>query len=130
MVLRGVQFLMSEVPLYRCRAICSTMGNVLQSTKPAGGGLIGGGLCGFDASCCLLSHHAGRPPVPSLAFCDLHPREVNLKYPDLDVIRKEAWPFYRTISGVRLCWELEEPKGPKILEPLCLGWPVRLPPPG
>ena len=31
----------------------------------------------------------------------------------LDVIRKEAWPFYRTISSVRLCWELEEPKGPK-----------------
>ena len=31
----------------------------------------------------------------------------------LDVIRKEAWPFYRTISGVRLCWELEEPKGPE-----------------
>ena len=29
-----------------------------------------------------------------------------------DVIRKEAWPFYRTIPGVRLCWELEEPKGP------------------
>jgi hypothetical protein len=29
------------------------------------------------------------------------------------VIRKEAWPSYRTISGVRLCWELEEPKGPK-----------------
>jgi len=33
----------------------------------------------------------------------------------LDVIRKEAWPFYRTISGVRLCWELEEPKGPKVV---------------
>ena len=31
----------------------------------------------------------------------------------LDVIRKEAWSFYRTISGVRLCWELEEPEGPK-----------------
>ena len=31
----------------------------------------------------------------------------------LDVIRKEAWPFYRTIFGVRLCWELEEPQGPK-----------------
>ena len=31
----------------------------------------------------------------------------------LDVIRKEAWPFYKTISGVRLCWVLEEPKGPK-----------------
>ena len=30
-----------------------------------------------------------------------------------DVIRKEAWPFYRKMSGVRLCWELEEPKGPK-----------------
>ena len=31
----------------------------------------------------------------------------------LGVIRKEAWPFYRTISAVRLCWEFEEPKGPK-----------------
>ena len=31
----------------------------------------------------------------------------------LDVIRKEAWPFYRTSSGVHLCWQLEEPKGPK-----------------
>ena len=30
-----------------------------------------------------------------------------------DVIRNEAWSFYRTISGVRLCEELEEPKGPK-----------------
>ena len=30
----------------------------------------------------------------------------------LDVIRKEAWPFYRTSSGDSLCWELEEPKGP------------------
>ena len=29
------------------------------------------------------------------------------------MIRKEAWSFYRTSSGVRLCWELEEPKGPK-----------------
>ena len=29
------------------------------------------------------------------------------------MIRKEAWSFYRTISGVRLCWELKEPKGPK-----------------
>ena len=36
-----------------------------------------------------------------------------------DVIRKEAWP-YRTISGVRLCWELEEskePKGPNVKGP-------------
>ena len=30
-----------------------------------------------------------------------------------DVILKEAWPFYRTILGVRLCWELEEDKEPK-----------------
>ena len=30
-----------------------------------------------------------------------------------DVIRKEAWSFYRTISGVRLCWQLEEREGPK-----------------
>ena len=29
------------------------------------------------------------------------------------MIRKEAWTFYRTISGIRLCWVLEEPKGPK-----------------
>jgi len=31
----------------------------------------------------------------------------------LDVSRKEAWSFCRKQSGVRLCWELEEPKGPK-----------------
>ena len=30
-----------------------------------------------------------------------------------DVIRKEAWLFCRTSSGVRLCWELEEPTGPQ-----------------
>ena len=29
------------------------------------------------------------------------------------VIRKAAWPSYKTISGVCLCKELEEPKGPK-----------------
>ena len=28
-------------------------------------------------------------------------------------IRKEAWLFCRTSSSVRLCWELEEPKGPQ-----------------
>jgi hypothetical protein len=31
-----------------------------------------------------------------------------------DVIRKKAWPFYRTTSGVRLCWELAGPEGPKV----------------
>ena len=30
-----------------------------------------------------------------------------------NVIRKEAWPVYRTISGVRLFWELEGSKGPQ-----------------
>ena len=29
------------------------------------------------------------------------------------MIRKEAWSFYRTISVVRICGELEEPKGPQ-----------------
>ena len=28
----------------------------------------------------------------------------------LDVNQKEAWSFYRAISGVRLCWELENPQ--------------------
>ena len=44
------------------------------------------------------------------SFSLSHPR---VSKGGLDVIRKEAWPFYRTSSGVRLCWELEEPKGPK-----------------
>ena len=30
---------------------------------------------------------------------------------ELDVIRKEAWPFYRMISSVRLCWEIEKSEG-------------------
>ena len=45
-----------------------------------------------------------------LRVCRLH---VRVAPGGPDVIRKEAWPFYRTISGVRLCWELEEPKGPE-----------------
>jgi hypothetical protein len=39
----------------------------------------------------------------------------------LDVIRKETWPFYRTISGVRLCWELGRPKGPEGPQPRTFG---------
>ena len=31
----------------------------------------------------------------------------------LNVIQKEAWLCCRTCSGVRLCWELEEPQGPR-----------------
>ena len=30
-----------------------------------------------------------------------------------DVIRKEAWSFYITISGVRLYWGLQEPEETK-----------------
>jgi len=65
------------------------MGDVLQSTKPAAEGLIGRGLCGFDARYCSQPHHAESHPVPSLAFCDLHPREVSWNYPDLEASSHE-----------------------------------------
>ena len=32
------------------------------------------------------------------------------------MIRKEAWSFYKTISCVRLCWELGKPTGPEGLQ--------------
>ena len=35
------------------------------------------------------------------------------------MIRKEAWSFYSTSSGVRLCWKLEEPTGPKDPTKIC-----------
>ena len=38
------------------------------------------------------------------------------------MIRKEAWSFYRTSSGVRLCWELEEPTGPKDAAKIVAGY--------
>jgi len=50
----------------------------------------------------LLVNCGANPPRVATIFCT----------GGFVVIRKEAWPFYRTISGVRLCWELEEPKGP------------------
>ena len=48
------------------------------------------------------------------------------------MIREEAWPFYRTSSGVRLWWESKEPKGPKqdemiqrtVLTPWVFEYPV------
>jgi len=46
--------------------------------------------------------------VVGLCWAKLKP-----KGPKADVIQKEAWPFYRTISGVRLYWVLEEPEGTK-----------------
>ena len=48
----------------------------------------------------LETHH--RNSAPFLPLSSHH----------YDVIRKEAWSFYRTISGVRLWWELEVPKRP------------------
>ena len=59
-----------------------------------------------------------RPPKCFVYFVIIIRRcsvgRVSCRSSDLPgVIRQEAWPFYRTISGVRLCWELEEPKGPK-----------------
>ena len=43
--------------------------------------------------------------IPFSRFC----RNSLYRGGGLGVIRKEARPFYRTISGVRLCLELEEP---------------------
>ena len=36
------------------------------------------------------------------------------------MVRKKAWPFYRTISGVRLRWEIDEPEGLKGTHPVIL----------
>jgi len=61
----------------------------------------------------------GRPPPRSerrKAFLRVPPRcftDTCVCTGGADVIRMEAWSFCRTISGVRLYWELEEPKGPK-----------------
>ena len=72
-----------------------------------------------------MGYHTGLQPTCSSWCVYVHNPSWNaVTYPievsaailctgGLDVIRKEAWPFYRTSSGVRLCWELEEPKGPK-----------------
>ena len=51
--------------------------------------------------------------VPGRSYTGTSPIIKDKRHRDArDVIRKEAWHFYRTISGVRLCWELEEPEGP------------------
>ena len=53
-----------------------------------------GGLEAYKKTCA--------PPTSLAILCTRGP----------DVIRKEAWSFYRRNSGIRLCWELEDPKGP------------------
>ena len=47
-------------------------------------------------------------PLSNSGFC-----RDPLRRGGLNVIRKEAWLFCRTSPGVRLCWELEEPRRPK-----------------
>ena len=65
------------------------------------------GICGHV-------HYTCTPARPSLgAECKVAILVAILCTGGLDVIRKDAWHFYRKISGVRLCRELEEPKGPK-----------------
>ena len=58
--------------------------------------------------------HSKDYPFSAQALAVIFDRKRILCTGGPDVIRKEAWPFYRTISGVRLCWELEEPAGPNI----------------
>ena len=43
----------------------------------------------------------------------------------LDVIRKEAWPFYRTISGVRLHWALAYTYGERRFTEAEAGFPQK-----
>ena len=81
---------------------------VLWCFRGAGGG---GGLC---------TYRADMPSLGALAQTQIRLRITRLAgtaailcTEGLDVIRKEAWSFYRTISGVRVCWEPEEPKGPE-----------------
>jgi hypothetical protein len=68
--------------------------------------------------CFVLNPHR-RPRDPNLLQCNTKKATDKLR----DVIRQKAWSFFRTSSGVRLCWELEKPEGskggPKISPP---GW--------
>ena len=78
---------MGEVPLYRAS-------NKQREDSP------------WTVSCC--GSYFKEPTLQSPSCPSHHAR-------GLDVIRKEAWSFYRTISGVRLCWELENPQAPKVM---------------
>ena len=61
-----------------------------------------GSVLAYEDVSCFCSHSTGLPPTDPMPSTG-----------GPDVIRKEAWRFYRTSSGVRLCWELKEPKGPQ-----------------
>ena len=61
------------------------------------------GRCPFSIFCSRRS-----PPMYSSQLaCRRHGSRPLSLYVSLSL-----FPFYRTISGVRLCWELEEPEGP------------------
>ena len=53
------------------------------------------------------------PPPNLMVKLDGQTARVALRDRRFHPARKEAWSFYRIISDVRLCWELEEPKGPR-----------------
>ena len=105
--LGGGLFLMSEVPLYPFM-----LHPLAESATTAGACAVGNSY--FQRHGHLIGSMKTRPRhAPPCTW-------------GADVIRKEAWSFYRIISGVRLCWELEEPKGPKERCRGCAGCPVRL----
>jgi len=70
-------------------------------------------------SCAWLSRipEPGEPSVSNTSTCtSLCARTSGRR------LQRTRGPFYRTISGVRLCWELEEPKGFLLDRALCGGW--------
>jgi len=73
-----------------------------------------GGRCwGVASSSSSFACRKGRGNIsgPRILFSRFLPRSSAPG--GLNVIRREAWLFCGTSSGVRICWELEEPGGPK-----------------
>jgi len=68
----------------------------------------GGGAVSYERGTPVPFFHRAYPQVKKRARATFQNtrRFTILQHP-------MAWPFYRTISGVRLYWVLEEPKGPK-----------------
>ena len=75
-----------------------------------------GYTCGPSADLLVLVCVRHEPPGPNSQPVEDYPlagSAATICTGGPDVIRKEAWSFYRKKSGVRLCWELEEPQGPE-----------------
>ena len=102
---------MSEVPL---QAYCRTLGRCASSISSVP--CMSRGLQPSHLDSHFVARNAcscvDRGRLCNAIFCTGGP----------DVIRKQAWPFYRTIFGVRICWELEEAKGPKGLHSATATW--------